>query len=198
MNKAIFLDRDGTINVEKHYLHRIEEFEFLPGAVEALRMAQNAGFRLIVITNQSGIARGYYRDEDFQALNSWMLKTLESDGVHIDGVYYCPHHPEARIPQYRMDCDCRKPKLGMFRRAIEDFDLNVDACCAIGDKIRDCSICETTGCRGFLVGNNEDPETIEQVRAGKYRNVMYEDSLLKAVERIISQPCVRNPDNSAR
>lgn len=97
MNKAIFLDRDGTINVDKKYLHKIEDFEFLPGVLDGMKMLQNAGYLLIVITNQSGIGRGYYSEKDFEILNSWMLGELESKGIHIARVYYCPHLPNAKI-----------------------------------------------------------------------------------------------------
>ena len=90
MNKAIFLDRDGTINVDKKYLHKIEDFEFLPGVLDGMKMLQNAGYLLIVITNQSGIGRGYYSEKDFEILNSWMLGELESKGIHIARVFRLP------------------------------------------------------------------------------------------------------------
>lgn len=186
INKAVFLDRDGTINVDKDYLYKIEDFEFLPGVVESLRSLQDAGFKLIIITNQSGIARGYYTEADYQKLNDWMLQTLESSGVHIDAVYYCPHHPNAAVARYRVNCSCRKPKLGMFEQAVSDFSLDLEKCYSIGDKIRDCEICRSTPCRGFLIASNEKPEIIEAVKSGEYRNVSYADSLEAAVNRILA------------
>ena len=183
-NKAVFLDRDGTINIEKNYLYRIEDFVFLPGVIEALRLIQSCGYLLIIITNQSGIARGYYEEADFQKLNEWMLETLKEQGVKIDAVYYCPHHPEGKIERYRIKCHCRKPKTGMFYQAVEDFSLDLAQCFAVGDKIRDCSICENTMCQGFLVGENEKPEVIRQVKAGEIRNVEWAANLLECVESI--------------
>lgn len=186
-NKAVFLDRDGTINVEKGYLFRIEDFEFLPGAVEALKSVQDAGYKLIIITNQSGIARGYYTLQDFHRINNWMLETLEAKGVHINKVYFCPHHPEAAVPEFRIDCDCRKPKTGLYKEAVEEFDLEISECYAIGDKIRDCSICGSGGCHGFLIADNEKKEFIADVKAGRVTNVRYAACLNEAVGEIISQ-----------
>ncbi|MCR5587732.1 MAG: HAD family hydrolase, partial [Lachnospiraceae bacterium] len=125
MNKAVFLDRDGTINVEKNYLYKIEDFVFLPGVIEGLKLLQDAGFLLIIITNQSGIARGYYTEEDFKILNNWMLNKLAENGINITKVYYCPHLPDAKIEEYRRDCDCRKPKLGLFYRAIKEYNIDI-------------------------------------------------------------------------
>lgn len=154
MNKAVFLDRDGTINVEKHYLYRIEDFTFLPGVLDGLRLLQNAGYILIIVTNQSGIARGYYSEDDFSNLNKWMINELEENGIHITEVYYCPHLPDAKIDKYRKMCACRKPALGMFEQAVKDFDIDLSDSWAIGDKLRDCTLCEKTQCRGFLVGQH--------------------------------------------
>lgn len=184
-NKAIFLDRDGTINVEKHYLYKIEDFEFLPRVIDALKILQSAGFLLIIITNQSGIARGYYTEEDFMKLNDRMIFKLREQGVSISDVYFCPHLPDAKIEEYRKECSCRKPKLGMYEKAILDHDIDLSLSYAIGDKIRDCSICQTTQCRGFLIGENEKPEVIADVKTGKFERLRYCKSLLEAVRLII-------------
>ena len=184
MNKAVFLDRDGTMNKEKHYLYRIEDFEFLPGVIDGLKLLQDAGFLLIVVTNQSGIARGMYTEKDFQNLNDWMISTLTKKGIDIAQTYYCPHLPDAKNKAYRKDCDCRKPKLGMFSQAVADFDLDYSQSFAIGDKLRDCAVCETTACRGFLIGQNEPDEVIEKVKNGEYERVMYASDLWEAAKRI--------------
>lgn len=184
MNKAIFLDRDGTINVEKNYLYKIEDFEFLPGVIEGLKLLQDAGFLLIIITNQSGIARGYYTEEDFNRLNNWMLNQLAENGVNITKVYYCPHLPEATVKEYRIDCECRKPKLGMYYQAIHDYDIDLGQSYAIGDKIRDCAICESTDCNGYLIGDNEKNDVIFSVKQGAIKNVKYESSLLGCAKEI--------------
>ncbi len=179
-NKAVFLDRDGTINTEKDYLYLKEDFEFLPGAIEGLNILQAAGYLLIVITNQSGIARGYYTEKDFQKLNKWMLEKLHKEGIMISKVYYCPHLPSAKIGRYRCICNCRKPKLGMYEKAVRDFNLDVNKCITIGDKIRDCSICLSSKCKGFLVENNEKKRILSAVISGAYENIKYEKSLYHA------------------
>ena len=134
MNKAIFLDRDGTINIEKNYLYKIDDFEFLPRCIDALRLLQNAGYKLIILTNQSGIARGFYSEKDFLKLNEWMICELAKHSVSIERVYYCPHLPDAKMEMYRKICECRKPKIGMFTQAIEEFNLDIRQCYAVGDK----------------------------------------------------------------
>jgi D-glycero-D-manno-heptose 1,7-bisphosphate phosphatase len=187
MNKAIFLDRDGTINVEKHYLYKIEDFEFLPGVIEALRKLQDAGFLLIIITNQSGIGRGYYTEKDFEKLNNWMISYLKDQGIAISSVYYCPHLPDAKILKYRKECNCRKPKLGMYQRAINDYNIDLGLSYAIGDKIRDCAISKSTACKGFLIGNNEKDEIMNQVKDGKMQNISYAKDILSCANVILSE-----------
>lgn len=130
MTKAIFLDRDGVINLDKAYVSKIEDFEFCEGVFEALTHFQNLGYLLIIVTNQSGIGRGYYTEEDFQKLTAWMRKELLHVRIKIDAVYHCPHAPEA-------NCACRKPQSGMFLKAIEDFDIDVKQSWMIGDKPSD-------------------------------------------------------------
>ena len=186
MNKAIFLDRDGTINVEKNYLYKIEDFEFLPGVVDALKKLQQAGFLLIIITNQSGIGRGYYTEVDFQKLNSWMIDTLKKQGVFITDVYFCPHLPDAQVEKYRKDCNCRKPKLGMYEQAVIDHNITLSKSYAIGDKIRDCAICVYTPCRGYLIGDNENEDVIKNVQSGSCEKVKYAMDLEEATREIIN------------
>ena len=187
MNKAIFLDRDGTINVEKHYLYKIEDFEFLPGVIEALKKFQDAGYLLIIITNQSGIGRGYYTEKDFQELNSWMINSLKEQRVYITDVYFCPHLPDALVEQYRKECNCRKPKLGMYEKAVIDHHISLAKSYAIGDKIRDCAICERTECKGFLISDHEKPEIVESVKRGDFQRVAYAKDLEACAEFIIKQ-----------
>ncbi len=184
-NTAIFLDRDGTINVEKNYLYKITEFEFLPGVIEALKLFQSHGFLLIIITNQSGIARGYYTEEQYHVLNNWMLEELKKNDVNIDAVYYCPHHSEAKIEKYCKNCSGRKPKLGMYERAVEDFNIDLSHSYVIGDKIRDCAICKTTECHGYLIAKNENSSVIEGVKMGNYERVEYAEDILDATHHIL-------------
>lgn len=184
MNKAVFLDRDGTINIEKEYLYKLNDFEFEEKAIDALRLLQNQGFILIIITNQSGIARGYYTEDDFYKLNSFMLNKLFKEGIKIAKVYFCPHHPAAKINAYRKECNCRKPKLGLFKRAVVDFNIDVSESYTIGDKIRDHQLCIESDCRGFLIGKNESLSIIENVRNKKFKNILYKSNLYEAAKCI--------------
>lgn len=156
MNKAVFLDRDGTINIEKNYLHKIDEFEYLPGAVEGLKRIYDMGYLLIIVTNQSGIARGYYSEEDFYRLNEWMISDLDTKGIKISKVYYCPHHPDAIVTRYKCSCNCRKPSTGMFWQAQREFDIDMSKSYVIGDKLRDVSICKEALIQGILLGDTEE------------------------------------------
>lgn len=182
--RAIFLDRDGTINVEKNYLHKVEDFEFVSNAIEGLKLLQQQGYLLIIVTNQSGIGRGYYSEEDFSILNEWMIDSLETKGIHVDRVYYCPHLPDAKIEKYRVQCNCRKPALGMYEAAIEEYKIDLSKSFAIGDKLRDCEICRMTECRGFLVGENEKTDILEQVKSGQIKNVRYSNNLYECAKII--------------
>lgn len=187
MNKAVFLDRDGTINVEKNYLYKTEDFEFLPGVIDALKQLQSAGFLLIIITNQSGIGRGYYTEADFQKLNSWMIDTLKNHGVYITDVYFCPHLPDATIEKYRKECNCRKPKLGMYEQAVIDHNISLAKSYAIGDKIRDCAICESTPCKGYLIADSEKEAVIEAVKQRQYQRVSYATDLKECAKLITNK-----------
>lgn len=159
LRPAAFLDRDGTINVEKDYLYRKEDFEYLDGAIEGLRQLVSWGYLLVIITNQSGIARGYYKEDDFRKLTDWMLSDLKTKGIRIEKVYYCPHHPEGKIEKYAKICNCRKPKTGLFYQAAEELGIDLDKSIAIGDKPRDLEICNETGVKGFLF--SEDSNKME-------------------------------------
>ncbi|MFO1434044.1 MAG: HAD family hydrolase [Candidatus Competibacteraceae bacterium] len=137
MKKALFLDRDGVINVEKDYVYRIEDFEFLDGIFELIRAAQQADYLPIVITNQSGIARGYYTEKAFQELTRWMIDEFLSRGITIAKVYHCPFHPEAKLEIYKVDAWDRKPNPGMLLHAKSEFGLDLNRSILVGDKESD-------------------------------------------------------------
>lgn len=137
LNKAVFLDRDGTINVEKNYLYKIEDFEFIEGAPEAIKLLNDNGYKVIVVTNQAGVARGYYTEDDVKKLHKYIDGELKKYGAHIDAYYYCPHHPIYGIGEYKVECNCRKPKPGLLERAIEDFGISVENSWLIGDNKTD-------------------------------------------------------------
>ncbi len=132
MQKALFLDRDGVINVEVNYLHKIEEFIFIDGIFELCKYYQDLGYIIVVVTNQSGIARGYYTEYDFNKLTTWMIAEFAKKDIEIKKVYYCPHHPD-----FGSTCSCRKPKPGMLLEAKKEFDIDMKNSVMIGDKERD-------------------------------------------------------------
>jgi D-glycero-D-manno-heptose 1,7-bisphosphate phosphatase len=132
MNKALFLDRDGVINVHHGYTFRKEDFIFIDGIFETCRRYAADGFLIIIITNQAGIAKGLFTVEDFNELTDWMTKQFRKEGVTISHVYHCPHHPDITGP-----CECRKPAPGMINAAIEKYDLDIGQCVLIGDKDTD-------------------------------------------------------------
>ena len=150
--KAAFIDRDGVLNEERAFVHRIEDFVLLPGAVDALRLLGAAGYLLVVITNQSGIARGLYSESDYLAVTEHIRERLAAAGVSLDAVEYCPHLPDAPVERYRLDCDCRKPKPGMLRRAIRALDIEPGASFLVGDRLSDIEAGRRAGIgRCFLV-----------------------------------------------
>lgn len=161
MYKTIFLDRDGTINEEVHYLHREEDFKLLPGAAEAVRLWNENGFRVVVVTNQAGVARGYYKEEDVIRLHQYMERLLAGFGAHIDGCYYCPHHPEQGIGAYKVQCRCRKPKTGMFEEAGRAFPVDKPHSYMVGDKWSDLKAGANFGISPILVGTGYGKQLYE-------------------------------------
>ncbi len=136
-NKALFLDRDGIINVDTGYAHRREEIIFIPGIFELCRHAKEAGYYIIIITNQAGIGRGYYTEQDFNNLMQWMREQFAEQGIHIDDVFYCPHHSEHGLGAYKKTCHARKPQPGMLMKAIEKYTIHPDCSIMLGDKHSD-------------------------------------------------------------
>jgi len=132
LKKALFLDRDGVINIEKNYLYKIEDFEFMSGIMEVCKYYLDLGYIIVVVTNQSGIARGYYTQQDFDKLTSWMLLEFSTKNINITKVYYCPHHPDIN-----KKCLCRKPEPGMLLDAKKEFNIDMKNSIMIGDKERD-------------------------------------------------------------
>ena len=167
---VVFLDRDGTMNREVNYLHRPEDLELIPGTGEAVGLLNRAGYRVIVVTNQAGVARGYYTEEAVEALHRYMNSLLEQEGGHIDAFYYCPHHPEHGIGKYKRSCRCRKPGVGMFEEAERRLADGIDKSRSfmIGDKLLDTEAGHHFGVRSILVGTGYG-ESIrkEQRAAGK-------------------------------
>jgi len=136
MEKIVFLDRDGTINIEKNYLYSIEDFQFIQGTPEAICMLNKYNYRVIVVSNQAGIARGYYTESDVEKLHKFINTELNKYGAHIDQFFYCPHHPDG-IGKYKKICNCRKPAIGMLSKAGYIYDIDKDNSWMIGDTKND-------------------------------------------------------------
>lgn len=146
---ALFLDRDGIINVDRGYVHRQEDFEWIDGAIDCIRHFHHSGWLIFIVTNQSGIARGFYTLKDLETLHSWMLKTIEAGGGKVDKIYYCPYHPEAIIPALKKDSFDRKPKPGMIIQAMSEFPVIKSQSFLIGDKSTDIEAAHNAGIAGF-------------------------------------------------
>ncbi len=184
LRRAVFLDRDGTINVEKEYLIDPLDFEFIPGAPEALKSFQDAGFLLVIVSNQSGVARGYFTESQVNELHQYMEKRLEPFGVTLDGIYYCPHHPEYGQGEYLSDCDCRKGKPGMLLKAATKLQIDLSQSFMVGDKIADIQAGHAAGCKTYLVktGYGKNFEV-----ASKVYDCEVVDDLLVASECIVTE-----------
>ena len=163
MKKAIFLDRDGTINIEKDYIYKPEDLVFEDGAIEALKTFKNLGYILIVITNQSGIARGYFTEDDLHRFNKNMNDLLKKDGVEIEEFFYCPHHPTKGIGEYLVDCDCRKPNNKLIEEAIKKYDIDREKSFMIGDKKSDIGAGLKSNLRTVLVKTGYGMKDMEKI-----------------------------------
>lgn len=155
LRPAVFFDRDGVLNVDHGYVYRSEEFEWMSGAMDAVKYFNNQGYLVFVITNQSGIARGYYTEQDVHRLNEFMNRQLAAKGAHVDAFYYCPHHKEGIIPQYSRECNCRKPQPGMLLKAMQEWPVDKEQSLMIGDKPSDVKAAQAAGISGYLyAGSN--------------------------------------------
>jgi D-glycero-D-manno-heptose 1,7-bisphosphate phosphatase len=155
-SKTLFLDRDGVVNVDHGYVSQPKDFEFIDGVFSACKQFQDAGYKIVIITNQSGIGRGYYSEQDFAKLTDWMVEQFKNNAVDILAVYYCPHHPVKANAPYLIDCDCRKPQPGMLLQAINEHNLNPNTSIMIGDKASDMQAATAAGIqRKFLVSSGQ-------------------------------------------
>ena len=149
MNNAVFIDRDGTINVNVGYLDNPERFKMYPGVTEGIKLLKKNGFKIIVVTNQSGIGRGYFSIKTLEKINQKMKNELSGKGANVDAIYYCPHHPED-------NCNCRKPRTGLLEAAIKEFNLDISLSYIIGDRMLDMEAGHKIGCKTVLVPEDRD------------------------------------------
>ena len=154
---AAFLDRDGTLNVDVGYPDSLEKIVLIPGAVEAVQLLNRAGYAVVVVSNQSGVARGYFDEARVQAINRGVAEMFAQAGARIDGFYYCPHLPEAAVARYRRACDCRKPAPGMLQKAVREMHLDLARSLIIGDKYSDIAAGKALGLQAVLVRTGEGP-----------------------------------------
>jgi D-glycero-D-manno-heptose 1,7-bisphosphate phosphatase len=189
MDRIVFLDRDGTINEEVEYLHRPEDLVILPGVAEALRRLKEQGFKLVVITNQAGVARGYYGEEDVKALHEYLNCLLSKEGAQIDRFYYCPHHPVHGIGKYRMECHCRKPETGMFEMAETRFPVDKSHSYMIGDKLLDTEAGRRYGVGTVLVGTGYGKELYGNLTQSEKKNSFdfYAPTMKEAADWILKK-----------
>jgi D-glycero-D-manno-heptose 1,7-bisphosphate phosphatase len=148
---GIFFDRDGTINTEIDFLRKPEELKLIPKAVDAIREANDSGLKVFIITNQSGIARGFLTENDLAVVHKRLVELLKKQHAHVDGIYYCPHHPEYGKPPYNVACQCRKPNIGMLKKAEIEFNLDLKNSFVVGDRCVDAKAGKKAGCTTFLV-----------------------------------------------
>jgi D-glycero-D-manno-heptose 1,7-bisphosphate phosphatase len=161
MNKAVFLDKDGTLTKDVPYNVDITKVEFCEGAFELLKNLTAEGFYLIMISNQSGIARGYFTEEEFGYLKNKIHHDIYQRGVVLHGFYFCPHHPCGIVDKYKIECECRKPKPGMLLQAARDLNIDLESSWMIGDILDDIEAGNKAGCRTILIDNGSEDEWIE-------------------------------------
>jgi D-glycero-D-manno-heptose 1,7-bisphosphate phosphatase len=184
MKPAIFLDRDGTLIVEVGYLDRLERLRVFPWSIDAVRALNRAGFLAVLVTNQAGVAHGFY-DEDFvAATHEHLVEVFAAGGAAIDGCYYCPHHPEAAVERYRTACDCRKPGAGLIRRAQAELGIDLAGSFVVGDRWRDIQAAHAAGVRGVLVRTGHGSSEERRPPAG-LRPAFVADTLIDAAAWIL-------------
>lgn len=159
---AVFLDRDGTINREVHHLNRVEDFELLDGAAQAIRLLNEAGVRVVVVTNQAAVGRGLLSERGLNDIHASMEQQLHEHGAHVDSIYSCPHHPTAGIGVYGVECTCRKPRPGSLERAARELGLDLERSFIVGDKQSDLDAGASVGCKTVLVRTGYGREVEEQ------------------------------------
>jgi len=189
---AVFIDRDGTLNEDIGYVSTPDDLFLYPWAAEAVRLINESGLLTVVITNQSGIARGMYTEETLDAIHSRMIRELGSQGARIDAVYYCPHHPEVGGVVYRVTCECRKPRTGMLDNAARELGIDLARSFVIGDKASDIKLAENAGARGALVLTGYGGETYAHPDRWPCAPEIVAGNLLDAVRRILDSKLMQS------
>jgi len=188
---AVFLDRDGTINEQMGYINHLDRFVLLPGVGRAISRLNRAGLPVVVVSNQSGVARGYFPEELVRLVNRKMVELLSQEGAELDGIYYCPHHARAEVEAYRRDCHCRKPKPGLLLQAAADLNLDLRRSFVIGDRTEDLEAARAVGAKAVLVLTGYGRGELEYVLPGRsVQPDFIAESLAEAVDRLLAETAV--------
>ena len=182
------MDRDGTLAHEVGYVNHLSRFRLFPWAVDAVRLLNRGGLLAVVVTNQAGVARGYFPEPLIGEVHSLMNAAMEAGGARLDGIYYCPHHPSAGPPPYRQDCVCRKPRPGLLHRAAQDLDIDLTRSWVVGDRDADLDLARSVGARAVLVKTGYGlGELLWHAPSWPRPPDVVAEHLLEAVERILSE-----------
>ena len=185
--RAVFIDRDGTISEEVGYVNHASRLRVFPFAAEAVRALNERGWLAVLVTNQSGVARGYFREELVGEVHKLLTDELARGGARLDAIYYCPHHPTVGEPPYRLDCDCRKPRPGLLFKAARELRLDLARCWVVGDRHGDTELARNAGARSALVLTGYGRGELEhQSLAWPHRPDIIAESLLEAVQQIVA------------
>ena len=185
---AVFIDRDGTINEQRGYINHLSRFEILPGVPEAIGLLNQNGFLALVVSNQSGVGRGYFPIELVQEVHGFMHASLKEKGAIIDGTFFCPHYPQGRVPEYTKDCDCRKPKTGLIDKARKAFEIDMSRSYVVGDRITDLELAHRCNLKGILVKTGYGLGDIAYVLPHRDIKPAYiAEDLLDAIKWILKQ-----------
>lgn len=186
-NIAVFIDRDGTITEEVGYLTDCDRLRLIPGSAEAITRLNKANIKAIVVTNQAGVARGYFDEEMVIECNKKLVYMLNKLGAKVDEIYYCPHHPSSNDKKYGIECDCRKPKTGLLLKAKEKFKLNLEECYVIGDKSSDIELAKNANCYGILVKSGYGSYLAKNKELLKIKPLKICENLFEAVDFILKR-----------
>jgi D-glycero-D-manno-heptose 1,7-bisphosphate phosphatase len=195
-DRAVFLDRDGTLIEEVGYLDRKERVELYPWSIDAIRALNRAGLRTVLVTNQSGVARGFFTEQLVEEVHRYIAALLESGGAHIDAYYYCPHHPDGKVEQYAVRCDCRKPSRGLVDRAVRDLGVHPAQSFVVGDRWLDIELARVIGAGGVLVRTGYGLTEEARPHAAITADVVV-DNLIAAVSWILRSASPPSPKASA-